>query len=173
MLALIAEGTGTWWSSRIKAAKRLADLKDPRGLQILAEMTAATQPYLERVGAGEALAQSGIGRGLEILIECAMNRAVRPESRIEAAQKLGGLGERRGNDILQEIASDSSAGKPYVRSPGLSPDPAAHPRIAAAKALIVLGDSRAADILASLASDDNLAADLREAARTMLCRLAH
>ncbi|WP_089107879.1 HEAT repeat domain-containing protein [Streptomyces hyaluromycini] len=142
-------------SVRLKAAKVLSELGDPRGAKLL--RTFATTSSLDggdRLEAAKALVGLGDPRAAELLHALATDTNLhdsqtyyRRESRTDelresAAETLAMLGDPRGAKLLRTFATTSS----------LDGDV----RLRAAKALVGLGDPRAAELLHALATDTNL-----------------
>jgi hypothetical protein len=140
--AIAADDSGTagTHSSRATAARRLAQLQDPRATGLLAALalSASIEPAA-RIPAARALADSGDERGLGVIAALAADSAISDSDRLKAARELADLAEPAGRGALAAIAI-SSAVKESVR-------------IDAAKALAGSGDDRGGEVLAALAAD--------------------
>jgi len=96
MLAEVATGhaTHTFVTTRVNAARKLAELGNERGIWILADITDEDGSHYGRLDAAEALGQLGDARGRESLTRQAASLAEYPGHRVAAARALGKLGDR-------------------------------------------------------------------------------
>ncbi|MCL7430264.1 hypothetical protein [Streptomyces sp. YS415] len=148
LYAALAERT-TDQDLRLRGAKALAGLGDPRGTAMLYDLAMDGELRSRgRLDAARALAGLGDPRVPDLLHAAALDPGCSGEGRLTAAETLAGLGDPRGGGVLYAIALD-----PSIRaSPtwgGLNPDP----RAGAAKALAELGDPRGIALLHDLAED--------------------
>jgi HEAT repeat protein len=132
-----AGARGAYFPVRREACEVLAQLRDPRGGDLLADLAAdrAISPTV-RQQAAETLARLGDARGADLLSVLAGPSEPDRIARRWAAEALARLGDPRGAGRLLDIAADR--------------DFAGAQRVEAVRALIQLDDNRRLDQLAAL-----------------------
>ncbi|WP_189717793.1 NACHT domain-containing protein [Streptomyces phaeofaciens] len=151
---------------RREAARTLARLGDPRGLDILAELSDDLTTDYDFLEAARTLAQTGNTQGLDALAQLVEAPSVPVPRRRRAAETLARFGDGRGLDFLADLAASSGRaawaaaqilaalgdgrGLDALASAAAHPDMRHSERVHAASALALFGDARGRDMIAAM-----------------------